>query len=85
MIYRCAIYVLSFQKRLVSKLPIRFYNKIPYPNGLKHSKDINIKNILFFAPASDDVVHDGEDFGDGFCAEEGDTRLFEVKEAFEDG
>ena len=33
MFYRYAIYVLSFQKRLVSKLPIRFYNKIPYPYG----------------------------------------------------
>ena len=38
-----------------------------------------------FAPFGDDVVHDGEDFGDGFCAEESDTRLLEVEETFEDG
>ena len=84
MFYRCAIYVLSFQKRLVSKLPIRFWDKIPYPNGLKHSKDINIKNILFFAPMGDDIIHDGEYLFDGFGAKEGYAGLLEIRQAFED-
>ena len=32
----------------------------------------------------DNLIHDGEDFGDGLGTEEGDTGLFEVIESFED-
>ena len=39
---------------------------------------------LFFSPAGDDIIHDGEDVGEGFGAEEGDAGLTEIGEALED-
>ena len=63
------------------------------PKGVTIKKFFDIYHFVIYhlviylviGPFSDDVIHDGEDFGDGFSAEEGDAGLFEVIEALEDG